>query len=122
MNKITVSFQLWLKQINAEVRTPDKFTQYFNNLNKLKFNSIPEPKGKQPPNNTESKILIQRFNKLNWEKEKETNSFQNRFNLKVLDADIDDIQGVWIMGRFHNNEIPELISRLEAIYRQGQPK
>ena len=51
----------WLKEINEEIRTPDKFMQYFNNLNKLKFNDISESKGKQPPSNAESKILIQQL-------------------------------------------------------------
>ncbi len=61
--KIPLHKQLtrWLKQINEEIKTPDKFTQYFNNLKKLKFNDISESKGKQPPNIAESKILIQQL-------------------------------------------------------------
>jgi len=58
--KISLSKLLtrWLKEINEEIRTPDKFTQYFDNL---KLNSIPESKGKQPPNSAESKILNQQL-------------------------------------------------------------
>ncbi len=48
----------WLNEIIEEIKTPDKFKQYFSNL---KFIGIPELKGKQPPNITESKILNQQL-------------------------------------------------------------
>ena len=62
--KLAKFLKAWLNQINEEIRTLDKFTQYFNNFKKIKFNGIPESKGKQPPSNTESKILIQQLDEI----------------------------------------------------------